>query len=130
MTEETVKTLSRQYFPLEIQQALLRRQNTFSHQTYAMSLCQGKIATTKLFLPGINRTLADSPNDILQFRTLKQISGLNFRIARAMPGAADQILEQILADGSLHNVLLLSPPGCGKNLSQHGPSPAALQAQT
>ncbi len=47
-------------------------------------------------------------------RTLKQISGLNFRIARSVIGAADKMAEQVIGGGKLHNTLLISPPGCGK----------------
>ncbi len=47
-------------------------------------------------------------------RTLKQISGLNIRIARSVPGAADELMKRVTADGKLHNTLLVSPPGCGK----------------
>ncbi len=47
-------------------------------------------------------------------RTLKQISGLNFRIARAVKGAANELIAKVVADGQLHNTLLVSPPGCGK----------------
>lgn len=48
-------------------------------------------------------------------RTMKYISALNFRIARAVPGAADQLLELVKAeDGTIHNTLLVSPPGGGK----------------
>ena len=49
-----------------------------------------------------------------RIRTLKQISGLNFRIARSIPGAADQLMEWMTAGGKLCNTLLVSPPGCGK----------------
>lgn len=47
-------------------------------------------------------------------RTLKQISGLNFRIARSVPGAADLLLDWMLEDGVVKNTLLVAPPGCGK----------------
>lgn len=47
-------------------------------------------------------------------RTLKQISGLNFRIARSIKGAADDLIAKVVAGGQLHNTLLVSPPGCGK----------------
>lgn len=47
-------------------------------------------------------------------RTLKQIGGLNFRIARAVNGAADDLVAKVTAGGRLHNTLLVSPPGCGK----------------
>ena len=156
MTEETVKTLSRQYFPLEIQQALLRWQGELE-QVQEIRCRLGRPLRLRLQGGGERTVLEQLSTEQLQYsvgrisqgsvyaweeefrrgyltlaeghrvglvgkgvleqgaiRTLKQISGLNFRIARAMPGAADQILEQILADGSLHNVLLLSPPGCGK----------------
>lgn len=49
-----------------------------------------------------------------KIRTLKYISALNFRIARAIPGAADELMERVLDDGVIHNTLLVSPPGCGK----------------
>ncbi len=48
------------------------------------------------------------------FALLKQISGLNFRIARAVKGAADELVAKVVAGGQLHNTLLVSPPGCGK----------------
>lgn len=49
-----------------------------------------------------------------RIRTLKYISALNFRIARAVSGAADELVERVLADGVIRNTLLVSPPGCGK----------------
>lgn len=49
-----------------------------------------------------------------RIRTLKYISALNFRIARAVIGAADELVERVLADGVIRNALLVSPPGCGK----------------
>lgn len=49
-----------------------------------------------------------------RIRTLKQISGLNFRIARAVYGAADQLAARVVAGGRPRNTLLVSPPGCGK----------------
>lgn len=49
-----------------------------------------------------------------RIRTLKQISGLNFRIARSVPGAADALLSLVIKGGRVHNTLLVSPPGCGK----------------
>lgn len=49
-----------------------------------------------------------------RIRTIKAINGLNFRIARQVLGAADEMLPFVLADGIVHNTLLVSPPGCGK----------------
>ena len=49
-----------------------------------------------------------------RIRTLKQISGLNFRIARSIPGAAERLIPHVVENGRLRNTLLISPPGCGK----------------
>ena len=49
-----------------------------------------------------------------RIRTLKQISGLNFRIARSIPGAADELVQYVAAGRKIRNTLLVSPPGCGK----------------
>lgn len=47
-------------------------------------------------------------------RTLKQISSLNFRIAKEIYGAADPLLPELIEHGQVVNTLLVSPPGCGK----------------
>ncbi len=49
-----------------------------------------------------------------RIRTLKQISGLNFRIARSISGAADRLISSVIDGGMVRNTLLISPPGCGK----------------
>lgn len=48
-------------------------------------------------------------------KTLKEISGLNFRIAKEIIGVADKILPFILGtDKRIMHTLLVSPPQCGK----------------
>ncbi|MEW6182947.1 MAG: stage III sporulation protein AA [Bacillota bacterium] len=51
-----------------------------------------------------------------QIRTLKHISGLNFRLAREVRGAADGILPRILAGSPprVCHTLIISPPRAGK----------------
>lgn len=50
-----------------------------------------------------------------QVRTLKDISGINLRFCREVPGAADAVLPEVLAGpGEVRNTLIYSPPGCGK----------------
>ena len=49
-----------------------------------------------------------------QIRTMKCISALNFRIARAVTGAADGLLQYVITEGRVQNTILVSPPGCGK----------------
>ncbi len=49
-----------------------------------------------------------------RIRTLKQIAGLNIRIAREVRGAADHLLPRLLHEGRLCSTLLISPPQAGK----------------
>jgi stage III sporulation protein AA len=45
--------------------------------------------------------------------TLKNISSLNFRIAREVKGCGDYVASRLLNNG-LKNIFIISPPGCGK----------------
>ncbi len=49
-------------------------------------------------------------------KTIKYISSLNIRLARAIPGCADSILPFVVDAGCrrILNTLLISPPRCGK----------------
>ena len=47
-------------------------------------------------------------------RTIKDISGLNIRLAYQRIGCADRILPFLYEKGTLKNTLFLSPPGAGK----------------
>lgn len=49
-----------------------------------------------------------------EIRTMKNISSLNFRIAHEILGAADEVMPYICQGQTLHNTLLVAPPGCGK----------------
>lgn len=49
-----------------------------------------------------------------QLRTMKHISCLNIRLSHQIKGAADQLIPCLYEGGELLNVLLISPPGCGK----------------
>lgn len=46
--------------------------------------------------------------------TMKDISGLNVRIAHEVVGACEQLLPDILDGGGVRNTLIISPPQCGK----------------
>lgn len=45
---------------------------------------------------------------------LKDISGLNYRIAREIIGSADKVIDSVISDGKVKNTLIISPPGAGK----------------
>jgi stage III sporulation protein AA len=49
-------------------------------------------------------------------KTIKNVSSLNFRQARAVVGAADSIMAQVVPKGhsQILSTLIVSPPGCGK----------------
>lgn len=47
-------------------------------------------------------------------RTLKHIYYMNIRIAHQIFGVADPVLPKLYRNGNLQNILIVSPPGCGK----------------
>jgi len=47
-------------------------------------------------------------------RTIKNISCINIRISHQIKGAADGVLPFLYEGGRIKNVLIISPPGCGK----------------
>lgn len=49
-------------------------------------------------------------------KTIKEVGSLNFRIARAVPGAAGEVLPYLLnmAEGRPYHTLIISPPRAGK----------------
>lgn len=47
-------------------------------------------------------------------RTIKHIRYINIRVAHQIFGAAEEILPKIYQKGRLRNILIISPPGCGK----------------
>lgn len=47
-------------------------------------------------------------------RTLKHISAMNIRISHQIKGVADGILPRVYSGGEVKNILIISPPGCGK----------------
>ncbi len=49
-----------------------------------------------------------------QIRTITYINGLNFRIARALPGVADALIPLLYEGKEITSCLLISPPGGGK----------------
>jgi len=49
-----------------------------------------------------------------QIRTLKDISGLNFRIGREITGCSEHVLPYLIKDGQVLHSLIISAPQCGK----------------
>ena len=71
-----------------------------------------------LTLPGGHR-VGISGRAVLEngkLKTVKHISSLNFRIAKEIIGAADELLPHITCpiEREVYSTLIVSPPGCGK----------------
>ena len=49
-----------------------------------------------------------------EIHNLRELSSLNIRIARQIPGIGDEPLRRIRSGGTLPSVLVLAPPGAGK----------------
>lgn len=49
-----------------------------------------------------------------RIKTLKQISSINIRVARFIPGAAARILRYLFQGRQLQHTIIISPPRCGK----------------
>lgn len=45
---------------------------------------------------------------------IKDVSGINIRIARGLYGVADSVLPRLIQNGQVRNTLIISPPQCGK----------------
>ena len=47
-------------------------------------------------------------------QTMRDISGLNIRIARSLAGISNGLMPHLLRNGRPQSVLIIGPPGCGK----------------
>ena len=81
--------------------------------SYRRQICDGYIT-----IRGGNRVgiVGSAVIDNGQVININYISSLNFRIAREKIGCSNSVIEDIIdfANNSIHNTLIVSPPGCGK----------------
>ncbi len=47
-------------------------------------------------------------------KNIKNINGMNIRIAKEVKGVAEKVMKKIIRNGRYENTLIVSPPGCGK----------------
>jgi len=45
---------------------------------------------------------------------IKNVCGINIRIARELRGVASEVFLKLISDGRIHNTVIISPPGGGK----------------
>ena len=81
--------------------------------SYRRQICDGYIT-----IRGGNRVgiVGSAVVDNGQVININYISSLNFRIARQKIGCSDDIIYDIIdeTNKTIHNTLIVSPPGCGK----------------
>lgn len=81
--------------------------------SYQSEICEGYITIKGGHRIGVTGTTVLESEKILN---IKYISGLNFRIARQIIGASNNILKKVLniENKTIYNTLIISPPGSGK----------------
>jgi len=81
--------------------------------SYRRQICDGYIT-----IKGGNRVgiVGSAVIDNGQVLNINYISSLNFRIAREKIGCSNSVIGDIIdfSNNSIHNTLIVSPPGCGK----------------
>lgn len=85
---------------------------SFSVYSYNEELKNGYITIPGGHRIGIaGRVVLENGN----IRTIKDISFINYRIAKAIIGAADKVLKYLIEDSfNIFNTIIISPPQCGK----------------
>ncbi len=81
--------------------------------TYQSQICNGFVTIKGGHRIGISGSVIQNDGKI---NNINYISNLNFRIARQIIGASNEILRYILniEENSIYNTLIASPPGAGK----------------
>lgn len=79
--------------------------------SYQSQICDGYITLPGGHRVGITGNVAMKDGKIVN---VNYVSSLNFRIAREIIGASDEILKEILENNEINNTLIVSKPGCGK----------------
>ncbi|MEG2276054.1 MAG: stage III sporulation protein AA [Clostridia bacterium] len=52
--------------------------------------------------------------DMEKVKNIKNINGMNIRIAKQVKGASNKVMDCIIRNGAYENTIIVSPPGCGK----------------
>ena len=79
--------------------------------SYQNQICEGYITLQGGHRVGITGNVAMKEGNIIN---VNYVSSLNFRVAREIIGASNDILKEILIDNEIKNTLIVSKPGCGK----------------
>lgn len=83
----------------------------FSYYAYEEDLAKGFITIDGGHRVGIcGKAVVEKGKVVL----LKEISSFNIRYAKEIIGCSDSLTAHILSENKIQNVLIVSPPGCGK----------------
>ena len=92
-------------------QIILDRAAEFSVYRCANSIRSGYITVQGGYRIGLCGTVVQRSGEIL---TIQDLSSMTIRIAKAYPGAADDLYPQLWENGTFCSTLLIAPPGGGK----------------
>lgn len=95
----------------ELQQ-ILKHICRYSLYAFEEELSRGYISADGGFRVGIAGEVILKPDGSV--KNVRYISSLNIRVAHEVKGAADALLPWLYENGRLKNLLIISPPGCGK----------------
>ena len=89
----------------------MERISQYSYYAFEEEMAAGYIT-----LPGGHRVgiTGQAVLDGSNVRTLRNINGINIRIANSVYGCADSVLHKIRGGGKPFHTMVVSPPGCGK----------------
>lgn len=79
--------------------------------SYQTQICEGYITVKGGHRIGITGNVVGDGQRVIN---INYISGLNFRIARQIIGAANKVMPYIVDDERVYNTLIISPPASGK----------------
>jgi stage III sporulation protein AA len=110
---EIVTDIGRAYIidRMELEE-ILRHICNYSVYAFEDELKQGFITVAGGYRVGLaGQAVTDVSGHI---STIKNISYMNIRISHQIKGAADSIMPYIYSEYAVKNILIISPPGCGK----------------
>lgn len=90
---------------------IVQKISNYSLYAFEDEIRQGYITIDGGHRVGISGQCVIDKNSV---KTIKYISSLNIRVAREIVGCSDKIMKYIVSEQNVKNILIVSPPKCGK----------------
>lgn len=90
---------------------IVQKISNYSLYAFEDEIRQGYITIDGGHRVGISGQCVIDKNSV---KTIKYISSLNIRVAREVIGCSDKIMKYIVSEQNVKNILIVSPPKCGK----------------